>query len=47
MTIAIVRVFIEAMQSKDKMLIGQELTFTDRKAQKELGCAPVMTRNLG
>lgn len=28
-------------------LIGQELTFTDRKAREELGYAPIVTRNLG
>lgn len=28
-------------------LIGQELTFSDRKAQQELGYAPIVTRDLG
>jgi len=28
-------------------LIGQELTFTDRKARKELGYTPIVTRELG
>jgi hypothetical protein len=28
-------------------LIGQELTFSDRKAQHELGYAPIMTREMG
>jgi NAD(P)-dependent dehydrogenase (short-subunit alcohol dehydrogenase family) len=28
-------------------LIGQELTFTDRKAQQELGYTPIVTREFG
>lgn len=28
-------------------LIGQELTFSDRKAREELGYVPIMTRNMG